>query len=580
MADRVVESVAPMTHRHLLAAALLVTACASAPRPAPTPSPTVAPAPAAPPAPETAWTDEPQPLDEAARRALSEARASLNDGRFDDALATLTAAVTQHPDDVALRVRLGVLLAEDGRPDDAVRLLREGVRHRPEDADLLTLAAGVRLRQALDGATIERRRGSITAHPSTDAVAEARRARDWLTEARDVFAEALRARPNHLGAMEGSAVAASRLEDHAAAVRTWERITALTHERDAEENLARAVAASGDRARAITLYEAIVNADASRGEAQAALATLYEANGRADDARLARERAAFYRWISPFNLTPTGENVAAVTTLSSWFATEDGPRPATREPEVRALITRLGAAHTQDSRTLLAAFTWHHSHDALEDLAFEGLRSNGADAGDTLVELLRVADSTCTMRQSVESLARLHDARTLPILTAALPRDTGFFPVDAANAFDLLGDAHAVPVLLSFLDRPTPPTDPEDPLNGAGYSAARARAVLALGAFDTPESRAALERFTSDPLLAVEAHAALYRITHARPHLTAVEHPTNPQERATGQLILTTYIERANTPEATAAAQRARRAAAAASVRSAPARPAAARPPR
>lgn len=577
MADRVVESVAPMTHRHLLAAALLVTACASAPRPAPTPSPTVAPAPAAPPAPETAWTDEPQPLDEAARRALSEARASLNDGRFDDALATLTAAVTQHPDDVALRVRLGVLLAEDGRPDDAVRLLREGVRRRPEDADLLTLAAGVRLRQALDGATIERRRGSITAHPSTDAVAEARRARDWLTEARDVFAEALRARPNHLGAMEGSAVAASRLEDHAAAVRTWERIIALTHARDAEENLARAVAAAGDRARAITLYEAIVNADTSRGEAQAALATLYEANGRADDARLARERAAFYRWISPFNLTPTGENVAAVTTLSSWFATEDGPRPATREPEVRALITRLGAAHTQDSRTLLAAFTWHHSHDALEDLAFEGLRSNGADAGDTLVELLRVADSTCTMRQSVESLARLHDARTLPILTAALPRDTGFFPVDAANAFDLLGDAHAVPVLLSFLDRPTPPTDPEDPLNGAGYSAARARAVLALGAFDTPESRAALERFTSDPLLAVEAHAALYRITHARPHLTAVEHPTTPQERATGQLILTTYIERANTPEATAAA---RRAAAAASVRSAPARPAAARPPR
>ena len=564
-----------MTHRHLLAAALLVTACASAPRPTPTLAPVAAPAPAAPQAPETAWTDEPQPLDEAARRALSEARASLNDGRFDDALTSLTAAVAQHPDDVALRVRLGVLIAEDGRADDAVHTLREGVRHRPEDADLLTLAAGVRLRQALDGATIERRRGAITAHPSTDAAAEEQRVRAWLTEARDVFAEALRARPNHLGAMEGSAVVAGRLEEHAVAVRAWERIVALTHDRDAEENLARAVAASGDRPRAITLYEAIVPAEPARGEAQAALATLYEASGRADDARAARARAAFYRWIAPFTLHPSDENVAAVTTLSSWFANEDGPAPATREAEVRALLTRLGATHTQESRTLLAAFTWHHSHDALEEVAFEGLRSNGADAGDTLVELLRVSNSTCTMRQSVESLARLHDARAMPILTAALPRDTGFFPVDAANAFDLLGDAHAVPVLLLFLDRPTPPPDPDDPLHGAGYAAARARAVLALGAFDTPESRAALERFTSDPLVALEAHAALYRLTRARPHLAAIERAATPQERARAQSILTTYIERAHTPEATAAAQRARRTATA---NTNAARPAAPRP--
>lgn len=564
-----------MSPRHFVFA-FLITACASAPRPtvAPSSATSTAVAPPPPPAPETPWTDEPHPLDDTARRAFTDAQRALQDDRFDDALATLTRAVSERPDDVALRIRLALVITEDGRPDEAIRTLREGVRHRPEDADLFTLAGGVRLRQALDGATIERRRGSITAHPSTDAEAERNRVSAWLTESRDLFADALRARPNHLGALEGSAVVMGRMEDHANAVRAWERIVAMTRSRDAEENLARAVASSGDRRRAITLYEALVAAEPARGEAQSNLATLYEADGRADDARSTRARAEFYRWIAPFTLAPDDAHLADVHTLSSWFATDDAPAPPTREAEVRAALTRLGAAHTPESRTLLAAFAWHHSHDALEELAYEGLRGNGADASDTLLELLRVANSTCTMRQSVDGLARLHDPRALTILTAALPRDVGIFPIDAANALEVLGDPSAVPLLLSFLERPVPPANPDDPMVGAGIAAARARAVLALGAFDTPESRAALDRFTHDPMLALEAHAALYRLTRQAPHLAAVERVTTAQERARSRSILTTYIERARTPQATAAAERARRAAATEQQRTA--RPAAA----
>ena len=543
-------------------AALALVACAHGPRP----TVDLAATPATPRAaePETAYTAEPSPLTDDARRVFTEAGAALRDGRFDDALTAMRDGVTRQPDDVALRIRYAFLVAEDGRVDDALRALREGLRHRPEDADLLTFAGGVRLRQALDGATVERRRGSVTARPSTDAAAEARQVTAWLTDAQTAFAEALRARANHLGAMQGSAVAAGRLGLHADAVRTWERVVAFTHDRDHEDNLARAVAASGDRPRAIGLFEALLAADPARGDAHAALAELYDAAGRADDARDARARGHFYQWIAPFAVPPTDENITAARTLAAWFPADDTPAATqaarATEPAVRAALTALGATHATGARELLAAFAWHHSHDALEDLAYASLRAHGPGVGDTLLELLQVARSTCTLRNATASLAQLRDPRAFAVLSSALPRDTGFFSIEAAGSLEALGDPRAVPLLIEVARRPAPPADPDNPVARGGFVAARARAALALGGFDTPESRAALNGFLADPELDLEAHAALYRLTRARPHLAALEGAAGDAQQRRARNILATYIERAASPEATAAALRARRA--------------------
>jgi len=540
-----------MTPRPLLLT-LALAACATTPRPATTAPPTTAAA-----EPEVAYTAEPVPLTDDARAAVTTAREALQGQRFDEAQSTLRQCLGRHPDDNAVRMRLALVMAEDGHSEEALTLLREGLRRGPEDADLWTFIGGVHLRQALDGATIERRRGSITARPSTDEAAEARQAHAWLEAARDAFTEARHARGNHLGAMEGSAVVATRLGAHADAVRTWERVVGLTHDRDAEEHLASALAASGDRRRAVTRYEALVQAEPTRASALTALAALYDAEGRADDARRARGRATFHEWVGPFAVAPSDENVSAVSALAPWFDEAPAGDVAARETSVRTELEALGAVRTPDARALLAAFAWHHSHDAMEAAAWSSLRSHGPDAADTLFLLFERARSMCTMRSSAESLARIHDGRLYAVLARALPRDTGPFPVDAANALDLLGDARAVPLLLEVIQRPAPPTNPDNPLTASGFAAARARAALALGGFDTAESRAALQRLTGDADLALEARAALYRVTHAMVHLQAIERaPVGQRRRA--EWLLTHYIERAGTPQATAAATRAR----------------------
>jgi Flp pilus assembly protein TadD len=532
-----------MTSRPLVAA-LLLAACATTRRPTPPPTDTAPTARDA--ASEVAYTTEPAPLTPEARAAVATAGEQYTNERFEEAEATLRAALERHPDDRAVRLRYALLHVQNGQPERAVPLLREGLRRVPDDADLWTFIGGVRLRQAVDGAPQNA--------ADTDA---AQRVHAWLEAARDAFAEALRARGNHLGAMEGSAVVASRLGAHADAVRVWERVVRLTHDRDAEEHLADAVAAAGDRRRAIGLYESLVQAEPTRATALASLATQYEAEGRADDARRTRGMAVFHAWVGAFPLAPTDGNVAAAGVLAPWFDAAPASEARQREPAVRAELERLRTVRTPDARMLLAIFVWHHSHDAMEALGWTSLRAHGPDAADTLFGLLEHARSMLTMRAAAESLARLHDPRLFDVMARVLPRDMGPLPIDAANALDLLGDPRAVPLLVALIQRPTPRGDVENPLGPAGYAVGRSRATLALGGFDTPESRAALQRLVADPDVGLDAHAALYRLTRAPAHLQAIERAPATQRRH-AEWILADYIERAGTPQATAAATRAR----------------------
>ncbi len=549
---------APMYARSLLVA-LALTACASH---SPPPPPRTAPAPTAASTPAPAlYANEPTAHGESARRALSTAAQQLQAGQFDEAVSTLRAALDAAPDEPVLRLRLAVLLTEDGHADDAVQLLRAGLTQRPDDADLLTLAGGIRLRQALDGATVERHRGEVTTRPSTDAAAEARLVRTQLEQARDAFAEALRARENHLGALEGSAVVASRLDQHTEAARTWQRIVDATHDPDATENLARAVAAANDHDRARTLLESLVRDAPDRSTAWALLAAEYTHAGRADDARDATARGRFYQWIAPFTLAPEPAHLRDVTALAAWFPEGDAqPSAAEREAaanDARAVLTRLASEHTPAARTLLAAFAWHHSNDALEALAWEGLRAHGPDAGDTVLDLVQRAESSATMRLSLATLAAIRDPRAFRVLATVLPRDTGLLPLDAAGALDALGDPRAIELLTPLAERPAPPPPPDAPMGLSGGRSARARAVLALGAFDTPAVRTLLTRLVTEREIDLEAHAALYRLTRDRAHLTAIERVSDPVARSRAVSLLTGYVARIDTPEARAAAARA-----------------------
>jgi cytochrome c-type biogenesis protein CcmH/NrfG len=507
--------------------------------------------------PESGYAVEPVPLTDDARRALVAARSDLHRNQFDDALARLRECLVRHPDDTAVRLLVARLMSEDGHNDEAVTLLREAQRRTPDDADLLTFVGGLRLRQAIDGATIERRRGSISARPSTDAAAEARQVRSWLEAARDAFADAVRARSNHIGALSGGALTASRLEAHTEAVRLWQRVVDLTHDHDAEEHLADAIALGGNRAQAIARYEALLQTEPTRATALASIASLYDAEGRHEEAQRARGKAVFYEWTAPFTIEANPENVATVETLSSWFREEETPAQSS-EGNVRVALERLGTTRTSEARSLLAAFVLHHSHDDLEAVAWTALQAHGGDAADTLFQLFESAHSMCTMRSSADSLARIHDQRLFDLLARVLPRDVGIFPIDAAHALEVLGDVRAVPLLVDLIRSRRPQTDADDPVGISGFLAARSRATLALGAFDTVEARGILTQLTHDADVSLEATAALYRITHTLPLLMTLERVSVAQ-RSRADWILANYIDRAATPQATAAALRARR---------------------
>src|SRR5262249_12949990 len=81
---------------------------------------------------------------------------------------------------------------------------------------------------------------------------------------------------------------------------------------------------------------------------------------------------------------------------------------------------------------------------------------------------------------------------------------------------------------------------------------ARVRAALALGAFDTPESRQALERGTKNSGLSPYCLAALYRHSHDPKYLAALEKTANgtPDHAFERRVIGRYLVAKVQTPEA------------------------------
>jgi HEAT repeat protein len=85
--------------------------------------------------------------------------------------------------------------------------------------------------------------------------------------------------------------------------------------------------------------------------------------------------------------------------------------------------------------------------------------------------------------------------------------------MDIANALDVLGDARAVPALIAVLA----PENQEEPdrVTAMMYdtAGARYRAAMALGAFDTADSKQALLKGLENPRIHLACAGALYRLT-------------------------------------------------------------------
>jgi hypothetical protein len=271
------------------------------------------------------------------------------------------------------------------------------------------------------------------------------------------------------------------------------------------------------------------------GSAHEALAVAQKQQGLNAEAQLSRKRAEFYTQLPSFtSLMYSEENRKTLQSLDQ-----------------EATVRKLAGDPSEQAAEFLAALCWSHPHDQLETLAFEALEARGARTTPLLQKLLENAGSTCTIRSTAHILARRKMDGLFEFLEERLPGDLRAYgmEMDIAGALDDLGDPRAVGPLCQMLAPGDAVAAQENgPLMERRL--ARARAALALGAFDTPESRKALEARAQDPQLGAYCRAALYRITRDPKQLASLEKAVGPEPGFTGYVVGNYLVRKAGTDEA------------------------------
>lgn len=166
--------------------------------------------------------------------------------------------------------------------------------------------------------------------------------------------------------------------------------------------------------------------------------------------------------------------------------------------QIGAEIDRLHQQGDEEARELLAALAWsHYAHGELEDKAFASLGKAG-DIG-RLNRIYEHAQSACTLGGCLRELVRSRAPGTFERLQEQLANDGGMFGIGVIPLMVELGDPRAMTTLISYS------RDKEAPLFSA--------ALVALGWFDSDETRRHLEYWFKDKEAQPFAAAALYRIT-------------------------------------------------------------------
>lgn len=473
-------------------------------------------------------------------------------GRVGEALAALEEHLAGSPDDRRARAVLGMLLAFDGRPLDGIEVLRAGLTGEPVDLELWQLIGVYEAQLGEDGPTVTRARGRVEHRPSTDEAAERAFRDEHLALAAEAFRASLQITPGDAETAVALAHVLEMADDREGALAVWQRLVRADPGRaEYRLGLGRVQHGLGRHDEALASYGEAMSLDPRRPEPYRVMAGFYEASGDEAKAAEMRNEAAFYAWLPPFAETDYSEERYGQFAVLAGLPGADGVRPD--EERRRAEVERLIAEPSPASDDLLAALCWHHAdHGPLEDRAFEGLRQRGPDAVPVLLDLLDHGQHTCTIGHAADALARIGADGLLPRLLALLPGDTRpVFPMDIAGALDTLGDPAAVPALIEALapEQDTVPDPGGDPMMaGWGRLQARQRAALALGAFDTPESKRALRAGLDHEDLAGHCAAALYRLTGQRKHLVAVQ--AEMGREAMSEWGLCDYLARIDTDDA------------------------------
>ena len=441
--------------------------------------------------------------------AVEQATTLARQGNFDRALEVLDKAIRENPKNSAARLLLGQILQFDGQPDKAVATWEAGLTNELTDVPLLVAVGEVRLRQAQDGPTVAYRRGTISVQPNQNGAGEEIFKTERLANAVTAYEKARKLSPKDAEIAQSLASAYSQQKKSNAAIAVWNDLikaepkNGLYHQRLGEE-----LNASGKAADAIAELEAAVSLNPRLASVYSTLAEIFKTKGEASKAAGLQKKADFYSALPGFSkLTYSDENMATLSKLHD-----------------ASTLKQLLDDSSDRSIEFLATLCWQHPHDSNETKAFDALEARGARTTPILQDLLKGAGSTCTVRSTSRILARRKSPGMLDFLVARLGGDLRGFgmEMDIAGSLDELGDPGAVEHLAHVIAPDAPGAGERADLM-QDYASARARAALALGRFNTPESIAALERGPKDPLLKPFCLAALYRISRSPKHLDSLD---------------------------------------------------------
>lgn len=478
----------------------------------------------------------------AAEDPVEQALKLANQGNVDSAIKLLRDHLGRASKDGKARELLGRILDFDGRPDEAVAVWESGLAGTAFDFPLLMAIGEIRLRQGTDGPNVAMRRGMVGFTPSKDKAGDERFKREHLAMAATAYEKARELRPDLPDVAKALASVYSLQERHKEAVAVWESLLKL-EPRDGSNHLELALALrkGGQEDQALEHLKKALELDPRLAEAHEALAELQQRKGQTADAALSQKRAGFYKSLPAFcTLEYSEENLKTLTDL-----------------EQEAVVRKLVNDPSERAAEFLAALCWSHPHNELETRAFQSLEARGAGTTPLLERLLKNAGSTCTIRSTAHILAKRKAANLYDYLEKMLPGDLRGFgmDMDIAGSLDDLGDPRAVGPLSQLLG-PLGADAAQENGPMVDRPQARARAALALGAFDTPEVRKTLETRLQDPRLGPYCHAALYRITRNQEHLTALKKAAGDDPGFLGYVVGDYLVRKVGTEEAKALARK------------------------
>lgn len=457
----------------------------------------------------------------------------LRQGEVKGAIQIVHTELGGNPRDVPLRLLLGQIVDFDGKPEAAIRIWKEGVTGDNSDFALLMSIAERRRKQSEDGPNVEHKRGSVTYHPSKNEAAETAFKQTNARRALTNYGRARELRPNapeivaHIGQLQHAT------GQYEAALKTWsEGAAAFPKEEEFQLGWAKALVALKRPGEAARHYETTLTMNPRRTEAHEALADYYYSQSMPDKSDLATQRAAFYGWIpAHVELEYTPERFLTVKTLDPRLPggpSSDGNKAAIRVARTET-IEALKRDKSEAASALLATLCFQHEdHGSVEEAIYAELKTRGKVGARHLTELLNRGQSACTARSAAHALADAGNREVLPRLLELLTRDNRpYFHMNIAGALRKLGDERAIGGLIKVLNaeveekKPDSKEDPPDHFTGRLMN--RKRCAAALGGFDTPEVRSALEKGAANPQLAVICGVSLYALTMEESHLKALE---------------------------------------------------------